>query len=194
MNVIYSAVSAVISHTKLFLPDLNKPSIILTVSIIINRHRVHSQLPLLILHPLHNPPARLLRILLRLLLILHRLLHLREIIRHTHALVDRRPLLDRLQPGLDLRERGRFDARPLAPVDPGEHADVAERVLVADEVRGFAVGDAVGFALRGEAVVENLVEAFGLGLVAVDGVVDFLGGVWIVLGYFVGSEVDWTYI
>jgi hypothetical protein len=36
----------------------------------------------------------------------------------------------------------------------------------------------VGFALGGEAVVEDLVEAFGFGLVAVYGVGDFFGGVW----------------
>ena len=95
--------------------------------------------------------------------------------------MDSRPLFDRLQPSLNLRERRRFNARPLAPVDPREDADVAEGVLVADEVRGFAVRDAVGLALRGEAVVEDLVEAFGFGLVAVDSVVDLLRGVWVML-------------
>lgn len=35
----------------------------------------------------------------------------------------------------------------------------------------------MGVALRGEAVVEDLVEAFGFGLVAVDGVVDLFRGV-----------------
>ena len=39
----------------------------------------------------------------------------------------------------------------------------------------------MGLALRGEAVVEDLVEAFGFGLVAVDSVVDLLRGVWIML-------------
>ena len=157
------------------------------------------QLLLLLLHPLHDPPTRLLRILLALLRILHRLLHLREIIRHVHALINSRPLLNRLQPNLNLRERGRFDARPLAPVDPGEHADVAERVLVADEVRGFAAGDAVGCALRGEAVVEDLVEAFGFGLVAVYGVGDFFGGILegksVFCGFWDGLDGGgWTYI
>jgi hypothetical protein len=146
--------------------------------IITNRHKLHSQLLLLlILHPLHNPPTRLLRILLRLLLILHRLLHLREVVRHIHALVHRRPLLNRLQPGLDLRECRGFDARPFAPVDPREDADVGKGVLVADKVGGFAGGNGVGFAFGGEAVVEDLVEAFGFGLVAIDSVGDFFGGV-----------------
>ena len=149
------------------------------VFIIINRRKPHSQLllPLLVFHPLHNPPARLLRILVRLLLVFHRLLHLREIIRHIHALVDSRPLLNRLQPSLDLRELTRLDARPLAPVDPREDAYVGESVLVADEVGGLAGGDAVGCALGGEAVVEDLVEAVGFGLVAVYRVVDLFGGV-----------------
>jgi hypothetical protein len=35
----------------------------------------------------------------------------------------------------------------------------------------------VGFAFGGEAVVEDLVEAFGFGLVAIDSVGDFFGGV-----------------
>jgi len=48
----------------------------------------------------------------------------------------------------------------------------------------------VGFALGGEAVVEDLVEAFGFGLVAVDGVVDFFGGVWVLLGVSCGFGVD----
>jgi len=133
--------------------------------------------PLLVLHALHNPPARLLSILIRLLLILHRLLHLREIVRDIHALVHGGTLLNRLQPCLHFWERSRFHARPLAPIDPREDADVAERVLVADEVCGFAVRDVVGLALGGETVVEDLIEAFGFGLVAVDGVFDLLGGV-----------------
>lgn len=152
--------------------------------------------PLLILHPLHNPPARLLRILLRLLAILHRLLHLREIIRHIHALVDRWPLLNRLQPDFHFGESSRFHARPLAPVGPREDTDVAQRVLLADQVRGFAVRDGVDFALRGETVVEDLVEALGFGLVAVDGVGEFFGGVCVYalvrfcLGAFFGLNWD----
>ena len=55
----------------------------------------------------------------------------------------------------------------------------------------------MGFALRGEAVVEDLVEAFGFGLVAVYGVVDFFGGVWVVSGFWWvwgGWWGVWTYI
>jgi hypothetical protein len=132
---------------------------------------------LLLLHPLHNPPTALLRILLGLLAILHRLLHLPKIIRHVHALLNRRPLLNVFHPKFDFRVRGRFDARPLAPVDPAEDADVAESEFVADEVGGGGGGEVVRFALRGEAVVEDLVEAVGFGLVPVYGVWDLFGGV-----------------
>ena len=74
-------------------------------------------LVLLVLHALHDPPARLLGILVRRLLVLHNLLHLAEVIRHVHALVDGWTLLDRLQPGLDFGETAGFDAGPFAPVD-----------------------------------------------------------------------------
>jgi hypothetical protein len=76
-----------------------------------------SNLRLLVLHSLHNPPARLLSILVRLLLVLHNLLHLAEIVGDVHALVDSGTLLDRLQPDFDLGETAGFDAGPFAPVD-----------------------------------------------------------------------------
>ena len=162
-------------------------------------------LVLLVLHPLHNPPARLLGILVRRLLVLHNLLHLAEVVGHIHALVDSGALLNRLQPGLDFWEAAGLDAGPFAPVDctqrlvlalliqrgtfewkqhkgrfrltPRENANITQSVLVADQVRRLAGGDVVDFALRREAVVQHLVQALGLGLVAVDGVGDLLGGV-----------------
>jgi hypothetical protein len=74
-------------------------------------------LVLLVLHALHDPPTRLLGILVRRLLVLHNLLHLAEVIRHVHALVDSGTLLDRLQPNLDFGETAGLDAGPFAPVD-----------------------------------------------------------------------------
>jgi hypothetical protein len=119
--------------------------------------------------PSITSPSKLLPLLL--------LLHLPKIIRHIHALLNRRPLLNVFHPKFDFRVRGRFDARPLAPVDPAEDADVAESEFVADEVGGGGGGEVVRFALRGEAVVEDLVEAVGFGLIAVYRVGDFFGGV-----------------
>lgn len=47
----------------------------------------------------------------------------------------------------------------------------------------------MGFALCCKAVVEDLVEAFGFGLVAVYCVGDFFGGVWDGLGEFSGFRL-----
>lgn len=57
----------------------------------------------------------------------------------------------------------------------------------------------MGFALGGEAVVEDLVEAFGFGLVAVYGVGDFFGGILegksVFCGFWDGLDGGgWTYI
>ena len=60
---------------------------------------------------------------------------------------------------------------------PRENANVTQSVLVADQVRRFTFGDVVDIALRRQTVVQHLVQALGLGLVAVDGVGDLLGGV-----------------
>lgn len=120
----------------------------------------------------------MLSILLALLLAPHNLLHL-ELIRHIRALLDRRALLNRLEPNLHLRERrlARVHARPLAPVRPAEDADVRRGVLVGDEEGGLRGGEGEGGALRGEPVVEHAVEAPGFGLVAVYRIGDFFGGV-----------------
>jgi hypothetical protein len=60
---------------------------------------------------------------------------------------------------------------------PRENANVTQSELVADQVRSLAGRDVVDLTLRCETVVQHLVEALGLGLVAVDGVWDLLGGV-----------------
>lgn len=60
---------------------------------------------------------------------------------------------------------------------PRENANVTQSELVSNQVRRLAGGDVVDLALRRETVVEHLVQALGLGLVAVDGVGDLLGGV-----------------
>jgi hypothetical protein len=60
---------------------------------------------------------------------------------------------------------------------PRENANVTQSVLVPDQIRRFTFGDLVDLALRRETVVQHLVQALGLGLVAVDGVGDLLGGV-----------------
>jgi hypothetical protein len=73
------------------------------------------------------------------------------------------------------QENGRGEC--FRKLTPRENTNVAQSVLVPDQVRRLALGDAVDLALRREAVVQHLVQALGLGLVAVDGVGDLLGGV-----------------
>ena len=92
-------------------------SLMLTLWTLSNLRLLLLLLVLLILHPLHDPSARLLGIIVRSLLVLHDLLHLAEVIRHIHTLVNSGTLLNRLQPGLDLRETAGLDTGPLAPVD-----------------------------------------------------------------------------
>ena len=62
---------------------------------------------------------------------------------------------------------------------PRENANVTQSELVSNQVRRLAGGDVVDLALRRETVVEHLVQALGLGLVAVDGVGEFFGGIWV---------------
>lgn len=146
-------------------------------------HTPHSNLlPLLILlHPLHNPPTRLLGILITLLLVPHDLLHL-KLIRDIRAPHNRGSLLNCLSPKLNLVELVRNHARPFAPFHPAENANVCETVFVADEVGRRGGGKGVQSALGGEAVVEHGVQALGFGLVAVDRVGDLFGGVWGIRG------------
>lgn len=68
------------------------------------------------LHPLHHPIPVHIRKLLLALLRLHLLLHLKRL-GHIDALLHRGPLLNRLEPFLQLRERFGFDAGPLGPID-----------------------------------------------------------------------------
>lgn len=126
---------------------------------------------LILLHPLHDPLTMMLRKLLRTLLRLHLLLHL-ELDRHINTLIDRRPLLDRLEPLLQVREGRSLYTCPLGPVYPREAAEVSDGELPTDDPETL-----VGGLLRSQSVVEDMVEAFCLGVVALDGVVDFFRGV-----------------
>lgn len=105
-------------------------------------------------------------------------LHLKRI-RHIHAALHALAPLDPLQPALQRGERRRLHARPLGPVDPAEAAQVRDAELAADEPAA---------RLRGEPVVEDLVEALGFGLVAGDGVVDFGRGVAVEMVCFDGCS------
>lgn len=112
----YNKYHSVFSHTSKYLYHT------LSLSYSVFRHISNLRLLLLllvlfILHPLHDPPARLLGIVVRRLLVLHDLLHLAEVIRHIHTLVNSGTLLNRLQPGLDLGETAGLDTGPFAPVD-----------------------------------------------------------------------------
>nr|POE93490.1 hypothetical protein CFP56_19502 [Quercus suber] len=75
-------------------------------------------------------------------------------------------------PFRDRRKGSDFDARPLGPVDPAEAAEIRDGVLGPHEPEALARG-----FLRRETGVEHAVEPRRLGLVAGDGVGDFLGGV-----------------
>jgi len=106
---------------------------------------------LILLHTLQHPIRMVLRILLFPLLRPHLLLHL-ELRRHVNASPNRRPLLDRLQPLLQLGEGLGLNTSPLGPVDPGEAAEIHDRVLAAYDPQAVA-----STALGGETVVEDLV-------------------------------------
>lgn len=104
---------------------------------------------------------------------LHGLFHL-ELLGHVNTPLHGRPRCNGVHPLLDVGKRLGFDARPFRPVDPAEAAEVRDGVFVADQVR---LGRAVFLTLRGQAIVQDFIQALGLGLVAIDTVLDLLGSV-----------------
>lgn len=114
--------------------------------------------PSLLIPIRHDPLTRLLRSFLLLLL-----RHLLPSRRHSQPLIHRRPLLNPLQPLIHIRElllEGIVvDSGPAVTSDPGESVDVGDGVFASGEVRG-----------GGEAALEDGVESFGFGDVAVDAV------------------------
>jgi hypothetical protein len=118
------------------------------------------------LHAIHHPVRMVFRKLLFAFLGPHLLLHLKPG-GHIDASLNRRTLLNGLQPLLQFGERLGLDTWPFCPVHPGETAEIRDGILAANKPETFA-----STFLRGQAVVEDLVEPLCFCLVASDGVID----------------------
>jgi len=75
-------------------------------------------------------------------------------------------------PLLHFREGLRWQTRPFRPVDPGKATEIRDRVLSSHEPQSLTRG-----LLRLQTVIEDLVQTFALGLIAIDRIVNLLRGV-----------------
>ena len=134
---------------------------------------------LILLLPFHYPITMIFCILLLALLRLHLLFHLKRL-RNIQAPLYRRPLINCIHPLLDALKFVEIYTSPLGPVHPGEAREVCDRAFRACEPRSGRTGltgtrialscwrsfgtgcSEIGGSLLGEAVLEDLVEAFGL--------------------------------
>ena len=81
---------------------------------------------------LHDPITMMFSILLLSLFSLHRLLHL-KLIRNIATFLNRGPLIDRIQPLLQLRKSLGLHPGPLRPIHPTETSQIRDREFPSHE-------------------------------------------------------------
>lgn len=120
---------------------------------------------------LHDPTTVMLRIFFLSLLCLHRLLHL-KLLGDVATFNGRLSLLNNLQPLLHLRERIQLNTSPLGPIHPRETRQVSYTILAPDQPQPLPFG-----LLFRKPRIQNAIQSLRLGLIATDGIIDFLGGI-----------------
>lgn len=92
------------------------------------------------LHPLLNPPLRLLRNLLRLGLILQNLLDSMRT-RHMSTLLDALPSSHSFLPRLEIRELLDIDSRPPGRSNPSPMRDIRNTDVITNKIPGLGLGE-----------------------------------------------------
>lgn len=142
---------------------------------------------LIILLSLHDPSTRFLSMLISLLLGAHDFLHL-EFIRNVDSFLHSRTCFNSFHPSFNRRERLDLNTSPRTEVDPRETGDICNTELVADKPETLT-----SLLLLSKTVVQDLVKTLGLGLVAVDAVLDLLRSVSVEvigLSLMIGKHTD----